>query len=134
MDISRTETEAKGIRKVLLIEDNPSVLRSLAIFFELEGHNVRTASDGEAAFQSISEEIPDIIFCDLSLPGTMKGWDVAERIVREIPASQRPLLIALTGHIQEKYVQQSHEAGFDYHLSKPTSPAELRQCLQLAGG
>lgn len=134
IDISLLDAEAKGILKVLMIEDNPSVLRSLAIFFELEGHTVRTAADGEAAFQRISEEIPDIIFCDLSLPGTMMGWDIAERIVREIPASNRPLLIALTGHIQDKYVQRSLDAGFDHHLSKPTSPAELRKCLQLAGG
>jgi PAS domain S-box-containing protein len=117
-------------RSVLLIEDNLSVLRSLEMFFELEGHKVRSAVDGEAAFECISEEIPDIIFCDLSLTGEMMGWDVAERIVREIPASKRPLLIALSGHTQAKYVRKSLDAGFDRHLSKPTSPAELRNCLE----
>lgn len=123
-----------AVRKILLIEDNPSVLASLTILFELGGHKVRTAEDGETAFIRISEEIPDIIFCDLSLPGTMMGWDIAERIVREIPASKRPFLIALSGYIQNKHVQRSLDAGFDQHLSKPTSPAELRKCLQLAGG
>jgi len=128
------DSHGKTVLNVLLIEDNPSVLRSLVVFFEIEDHKVRTAVDGETAFKRISEEIPDIIFCDLSLPGTMMGWDIAERIVREIPASKRPLLIALSGHIQNKYVQRSLDAGFDHHLSKPTSPAELRKCLQLAGG
>ena len=118
--------------KVLVVEDNPSVAASLELFLELEGHTVTVAYDGEEAFKILGKETPDIVFCDLTLPGSLKGWDIAMHLRKNYPDEQMPFLVALSGHAQEHHVEQSLEAGFDIHIAKPPHPDQLREALQSA--
>jgi len=123
---SPVELESLGI---LILEDNESVALSLQMFFELEGHQVRVASSGDRALAMLEEETPDILISDLTLPGHLSGWDVAEKITGSYPEQRLPYLVALSGHTQPHHQQKSLEVGFDHHLAKPPTPGQLRSVL-----
>jgi CheY-like chemotaxis protein len=65
------------------------------------------------------------VFLDIGLPG-MSGYEVAVRL-RQNPDLRRAALVALTGWGSEDDKRQSREAGFDYHLTKPASAAEVEK-------
>lgn len=114
---------------ILIIEDNESVARALTLLFELDGHRVRHAPDADSAFDLLDERSPDLVFCDLSLPGSMNGWEIAARLTDQMPKPHTPLLVALSGHAMKHYVERSLAAGFDHHVPKPPEPEQLRRLV-----
>ena len=70
---------------------------------------------------------PDVILLDIGLPG-LNGFEIAKQI-RLQPALKNIVLIALTGYGQESDRLRSHEAGFDYHLVKPSDFSKVLQIL-----
>ena len=83
-------------RRVLLIDDNFDAAESLAQLLALSGHDARTANDGPSAIQLAQEFQPEVVFCDLGLPG-MTGFDIA-RALRALPFGDEMVLAALTGY------------------------------------
>jgi CheY-like chemotaxis protein len=73
---------------------------------------------------------PHAVFLDIGLPG-MSGYEVA-RAIRRNQGVRQIVLIALTGWGAQSDLQQSHEAGFDQHLTKPVSLEALEQALAAA--
>lgn len=72
-------------RRVLIVEDNPSLARVVTELLRLEGFDVETSNDGLAALSLFSERGPfDLVLCDVLLPG-MHGKDVAATILRDHP-------------------------------------------------
>lgn len=72
-------------RRVLIVEDNPSLARVVTELLRLEGFDVETSNDGLAALSLFSERGPfDLVLCDVLLPG-MHGKDVAAAILRDHP-------------------------------------------------
>jgi len=72
-------------RRVLIVEDNPSLARVVTELLRLEGFHVETSSDGLSALSLFTERGPfDLVLCDVLLPG-MHGKDVAATILREHP-------------------------------------------------
>jgi signal transduction histidine kinase/DNA-binding response OmpR family regulator len=114
--------------KVMIIEDNPDTAQSLRIVMSLSGHQVAVAYDGMRGLEVAREFGPDVVLCDIGLPGEFDGYAVAESIRREYgPASA--YLIATTGYGQDQDRRRSRSAGFDAHLTKPVDPAELQHLL-----
>jgi DNA-binding response OmpR family regulator len=107
---------------VLLIEDNPDALKSLCDLLSLEGHEVSSATDGEAGLQALLTQRPDVAIVDIGLP-RLDGLQVAKRARAGGYAGR---MIALTGYGQEHDVKRSLKAGFDAHLVKPLRPEQLR--------
>jgi CheY-like chemotaxis protein len=68
-----------------------------------------------------------VVLCDIGLPG-MSGYDVA-RMMRREARQKRPLLVAVTGYGGEDERRRSHEAGFDFHMTKPPDPGALEKLL-----
>lgn len=114
-------------RKVLVVDDNRDAASSLAILLELEGHETRTAADGEAALSVLESWQPDVVFLDIGLPG-LSGYDVA-RAIRAKEWGNAIVLIALTGWGQEEDRRVAAEAGFDAHLVKPATRDGLAASL-----
>ncbi|MEP2776732.1 MAG: ATP-binding protein [Luteolibacter sp.] len=115
--------------RVLLVDDDESVTATLKMFLELDGHSVTVVHCGRTAFAAIDRELPDVVFCDISLPGTIKGWDVARRVAQNYPHDKAPYTIALSGHADAEHAKKCLEAGFDEHIPKPPSPDALREAL-----
>lgn len=115
--------------RVLVIEDNVDTADTLREVLEMVGHTVDVAHDGETGLRVARSAQPDVVVCDLGLPGTMKGYDVA-RTMRADPELDHTRLIALTGYGQPEDRRRSRDAGFDVHLTKPVDLADLeRACV-----
>ena len=114
--------------RVLVIEDNADAAESMRILLAMTGHEVQIAHAGLAGLEAARWFHPQIVVCDIGLPGGMDGYDVARAMRRDRTlASIR--LIALSGYGQEEDRRRSRQAGFDDHLIKPVEFAELRRLL-----
>lgn len=111
-------------RRVLLIEDDADVAESLRLLLEYSGHSLTVAFDGAAGLQAVHASRPEIILCDLGLPGKLDGYEVARALRRDYPANAFAL-VAMTGSDRDEDRIRSREAGFDSHLVKPVDPAAL---------
>ena len=113
--------------RVLVIEDNPDVARSIARLLAVAEHDVRVAQDGESGMRVAREFVPEAILLDLGLP-VVDGLQVARRI-RQEPGLRNVLLIALTGYGRDADRQATRDAGFDDHLAKPVDFKTIQNTL-----
>ncbi|MFL6231654.1 MAG: CheR family methyltransferase [Thermoanaerobaculia bacterium] len=118
-------------RRCLVIEDNVDAAESLALLLQLDGHEAEVAFDGATGVEKARSFRPDVVLCDIGLPGGLDGHGVA-RAFRADPDLQSAFLIALTGYGQEEDRRRALEAGFDAHLTKPADLDELKRMLAKA--
>ncbi len=116
-------------RRILIIEDNVDSAESLRLLLEYSGHEVVTAYNGPDGIARAAEFDPDVVLCDIGLPG-MDGYEVA-RAFRSDPQLRRARLVALSGYALPEDRQRAEEAGFDRHLAKPPQVEELWAVLGL---
>jgi PAS domain S-box-containing protein len=119
---------ANGSRRVLIIEDNADAAESLQMLLELSGFEVTTAADGTSGLETARRFHPDVVLCDIGLPGGLDGYGVA-RELRADSAFQSVQLIALTGYGQAEDQRRAYAEGFDLHLTKPVDPVRLKDLL-----
>ncbi len=120
---------AARARRVLVIDDNVDSAETLRDFLALSGHAVEIACSGADGLQRAAALAPDVILCDVGLPG-MSGYDVAKAL-RATPGP-RALLVALTGYGSDEDRRHALAAGFDAHVVKPVSPKHLERLLAAA--
>jgi two-component system CheB/CheR fusion protein len=113
--------------RLLLVEDDADIRRSLAGLLELDGYEVRPAADGPAALAEAERFNPDVALLDIGIPG-MDGYELARRLRDRFPAAG-PRLVALTGYGRPADRLKAAESGFDAHLTKPFDPRELARVL-----
>ncbi len=118
---------AGKVGRILIVDDNVDGLRMMQILLEAAGHVVRIAGDGHSALAVAKEFRPDVILLDIGMPG-VSGYEVARQL-RELAAFADVRLIAVTGYGRAEDVQQSFDAGFDDHLTKPVNPDVLRSVI-----
>jgi signal transduction histidine kinase len=114
-------------KSVLLVDDNRDLADVVAELLRLHGVVVRVAYDGPSAVQSALNTVPDVILCDLGLPG-MDGFAVA-RACRAEPSLGNVRLVAASGYSSAEYIANAKAAGFDSLLIKPLSEESLRALL-----
>jgi PAS domain S-box-containing protein len=122
------QAAAGARRRILVADDNPDAVSSLATLLELEGHEVVTARDGLEAVAKASRFPFEIAFLDLGMPG-MNGLEAA-RLIRRLPGRECATLVALTGWGQDRDRERTRAAGFNRHLVKPASEGALRELLR----
>ena len=124
-----TETDqASGpALRVMVVDDNVDTVATLAMLVKESGHDVRTAFDGTEVLEAVLDYRPHLVLLDIGLPG-LNGLDVAKQL-RQQPALQNVVLVAMTGYGQEGDRQRSREAGFDHHLVKPGDFGKLLQIM-----
>jgi len=118
---------ARGRNRILIADDNYDSATSLSILLNDAGYDVRTAGDGVQALETAAQFRPDIALLDIGMP-KLNGYDVARQLRRQ-PWGRGVLLIALTGWGGADHRQQTAQAGFDHHLTKPVDPAALTRLL-----
>jgi signal transduction histidine kinase/ActR/RegA family two-component response regulator len=114
-------------RRILVIEDSADAADSLAGMLELAGHQVWVARDGEKGLAMARRHRPDVVLCDLGLPG-MDGFAVAKAL-RADPDLGLACLVAVSGYARNEDRVRSRAAGFQHHLAKPFSPDSLERLL-----
>jgi CheY-like chemotaxis protein len=119
-------------RRCLVIEDHADAAESLALLLRLAGHEADVAFDAGEGLEKARRLRPEVVLCDIGLPGAMDGYGVAKAL-RADPELQSAYLIALTGYGQVEDRRRAMEAGFDAHLTKPADLDALRRLLASAG-
>lgn len=118
-------------RRVLVIEDNADSAESLREALRWVGHEAEVAYSGPEGIQKARQFKPEIVLCDIGLPG-MDGFEVA-RTMRADTELRSAHLVALTGYAQPEDRAKSKAAGFEQHLVKPPSMEKIEETLALAG-
>jgi len=106
--------------RILIIEDNPANLELTAYLLSAHGYVPVTATDGERGLATALEAAPDLIVCDLQMPG-IDGYEVARRAkqhgsLRDVP------LVAVSAFAMKGDREKALAAGFAGYLSKPIDP------------
>ncbi len=113
--------------RVLVVEDEPQMLRSLRLILAGHGYDVVTAPTGEAALEEVARRPPDVLLLDLMLPG-IDGLEVC-RSVRE--RSSVPIIV-LSARGEERTKVEALDVGADDYLTKPFGAGELLARLRVA--
>jgi DNA-binding response OmpR family regulator len=108
------------LKTILVVDDEPQIVRLVRDYLEHGGFKVVTAADGPGALRTVSTVRPDLVILDLGLPG-VDGLDVTRSLRRngEVP------IIMLTARADESDKLVGLELGADDYVTKPFSPKEL---------
>jgi signal transduction histidine kinase/DNA-binding response OmpR family regulator len=117
------ETAGASGSRVLVVDDNQDAAETIALYLQLEGHEVKTVRDGHQALACVGVFAPQVVVLDIGLPG-LNGYEVAQRL-RELPATRQALIVALSGYGQPEDKQRALEAHFDHYFVKPADPQAL---------
>jgi two-component system CheB/CheR fusion protein len=127
LSVVETPPASSTSRRVLVIEDNVDSAQTLKEALELNGHRVEVAYTGPEGLQKAHASRPDVVLCDIGLPG-MNGFELA-KAMRADPDLSSATLIALSGYALPEDVDQARAAGFDLHLAKPPDLVELERSI-----
>lgn len=119
-------TGASSTRKlrIAVIEDNRDIAELLVSSLDLMGHQVMSGFKGRVLLDEVCAFKPDVILCDIGLPGEMNGYDVAKEVIHNT-AFSKSTLVALSGYGHAEARAKSAEAGFAAHLTKPVPMNDL---------
>jgi len=110
-------------KKIMVVDDEPHLVRSLTFILEKAGYNVSSASNGEEALSKILQSKPNLIFLDVMMP-KKNGYEVCEEIKKSSELKDIYVII-LTAKGQETDREQGLKAGADEFITKPFSPLEI---------
>ena len=119
--------------KVLIAEDEETIVESLSFLMEKEGYDVSVATDGQMAIAMIVRDLPDMVLLDVMMPGC-DGFDVV-RAVRENPQTRPVPIMMLTAKTREVDRRKGLELGVGDFVTKPFSTRDVvsRVKAMLAG-
>lgn len=113
--------------RILVIEDERDIRRILRQILELSGYEVAEAANGEDGLRSVAEKAPDLIICDVAMPG-MDGFTVL-RELRKNPGTEFIPVIFLTARADREPIRIGMNLGAEDYLTKPFSSDELLQSV-----
>ena len=111
------------VQRILVVDDDPELVRLLRAYLEQAGYSVLVAYDGEKAVHLMRRERPDLVLLDLMLPGR-DGWDVT-RLVRGDAGLASTPIIMLTARVEDHDKIVGLELGADDYVAKPFNPREV---------
>jgi len=117
----------RRIERILIIEDNRDTALSLRLLLRKLKLDVGLAFSGLEGVEKARQSAPDVILCDIGLPG-LDGYAVA-RELRSNGNTRDTFLIAQSGYGQADDIRKAYDAGFDVHLTKPVEFQDLTKIL-----
>ena len=110
-------------KRLLIVDDEPNLLRAVAACFKTEGYEVNTARSGREALLQLAEAVPDLLISDIRMPG-MDGYQLARQL-RGSPRTALVPIVFLTAKDETTDRIEGFRAGVDAYLTKPFEPEEL---------
>ena len=109
-----------GEKKILVVDDEPNVIKSLTFVLSKEGYDVSSAVDGEEAIAKIRQSKPNLVFLDVMMP-KKNGYEVCQDVKSDSRLSDIHIIM-LTAKGQEADKEKGWNAGADEFMTKPFSP------------
>ncbi len=123
IEIMNTPLQAPNGKRILIVDDEPSIVRLLKVNLERQGFTVETAENGVQALTQALADYPDLLITDIMMP-EMDGLELVEH-VRGHPALRDLPIVLLTQRSDERTVMNGYARGADMYLNKPFNPGEL---------
>ena len=120
--------------RILIVEDNVDVAQTLADLLDMDGYDdVAVAHDGTSGLTKVRDPVPDLVLCDIGLPGDIDGFEFARRcrVDKTLDAAR---LVAMSGYGSDHDRTRAIEAGFDDLLAKPVRFETLSELLRRVEG
>ena len=114
--------------KILIVEDEESLLKLESILLTSKGYDVRGVPNGLAALEAISQEPPDLVLLDIMLP-EMDGFEVC-RHIKENEATRHIPVIMLTAKKSREDMSRGEKVGADWYITKPFKSAMVIETIQ----
>ena len=115
-------------QKILIVEDEESLLKLESILLTSKGYEVRGVSNGQQALDAIAEEHPDLVLLDIMLP-EIDGFEVCQRI-KDDPATKGIPVIMLTAKKSREDMARGEKVGADWYITKPFKSAMVIETIQ----
>jgi DNA-binding response OmpR family regulator len=114
--------------RVLVVDDDPVIVRLLEVNLNLDGYEVETATRGEQALERARETNPDLLILDVMMPG-LDGWDTCRRL-REQPRFAETPVVFLSARSQDDDRSKGLDLGPVAYLTKPFDPIRLMELVR----
>ncbi|TCZ73346.1 response regulator [Flaviaesturariibacter aridisoli] len=116
------------MKKILLIDDNPHIRENIAELLELSRYRVVTAGDGRSGIEAAIAEKPDLILCDILMPG-IDGYGVLHLLQRRPELQQIPFVF-LSAKSDQAEIRQGMSLGADDYITKPFDATDLLKTVE----
>ncbi len=113
----------EGAVTVLVIDDDPVIVKLLQVNFEMEGFAVRVATNGQEGLDSARTDPPDVIVSDVMMP-ELNGLELVQALKADDATRAIPIIL-LSAKAQTTDVRDGLDAGADDYITKPFEPLEL---------
>ncbi|MBN1657570.1 MAG: response regulator transcription factor [Anaerolineae bacterium] len=110
-------------QRVLVVDDDPEIVRLLRAYLEQAGYQVLTAHDGQTALHLLRHDHPDLLLLDIMMPG-LDGWQVT-RVVRSDQKLAGTPIVMITARVEDEDKIVGLELGADDYVTKPFNPREV---------
>lgn len=104
-------------RKILLVDDEPSIIKTIGKRLEIEGYEVIVAMDGEEALAKAKSEKPDLIVLDLMLP-KINGFEICEQLKKDRQSREIPVVTIFTGRGNDEDKDKCLKLGAAAYVTK----------------
>jgi two-component system KDP operon response regulator KdpE len=118
-------SSARGPRCILVVDDEPHLVRAVRMYLELQGYAVFGAQSGEEALEAVRDRLPDLVLLDVMLPG-LDGFETLQHLRR---VSNVPVIM-LTSLAEEDHSVKGLMLGADDYIGKPFSQKQLLARVQ----
>ena len=108
---------------MLVVDDDPVIVRLLKVNFEMEGYEVATAADGEQGLAAARSERPDVVVSDIMMP-RLDGYETCARLKQEDGTKDIPVVF-LSAKAQQSDIDKGKAFGVADYLTKPFDPNDL---------
>lgn len=109
--------------RILIVDDDPAIVRALRSYLEQAGFDILTASDGSTAMAQLRHETPELLILDLMLPDR-DGWDITRTIRSDQSLGSIPIIM-LTARVEDTDKIIGLELGADDYITKPFNAREV---------
>lgn len=115
-------------KKILIVEDEESLLKLESILLTSKGYEVQGVGDGRAALDAISRSKPDLVLLDIMLP-EIDGFEVCRRIKEDDETRHIPVIM-LTAKKSREDMARGEQVGADWYITKPFKSAMVIETIQ----
>lgn len=115
-------------KRILIVEDEESLLKLESILLTSRGYDVKGVTDGQAALDAVANSKPDLVLLDIMLP-VIDGFEVCRRI-KSSEATRHIPVIMLTAKKSREDMARGEEVGADWYITKPFKSAMVIETIQ----